>query len=171
MAQDEYDYKISILMKEWDQCRSDIARFDTMLFSIRSWSVSIFTAILGASVALKSPPVVLLAILPTVLFWFLDSLNKSFQRVFINRTRVIEQYLNSQAFKDDLKNRNLVGIMTPETSNAFYRPNKTFFGFAGAMLREAKLRNVMMTYISLLIICFVSYFILKNALPSIGTMG
>ncbi|MGO7800718.1 hypothetical protein ACC710_38025, partial [Rhizobium ruizarguesonis] len=63
------DRKLIILMKEWDYLQKHIARFDTISFSIRQWSVTIFTDFLGGSIALKNPKGMLIAIVPVLLLW------------------------------------------------------------------------------------------------------
>ena len=63
-----FDKKLNILLKEWDHVQFHIGRFDTIIFSIRQWCVTVFTAFLGAAVALHRPDVMLLAAMPAILF-------------------------------------------------------------------------------------------------------
>jgi hypothetical protein len=55
-----FDKKLNILLKEWDHVQFHIGRFDTIIFNIRQWGITVFTAFFGAAVALHKPDVMLL---------------------------------------------------------------------------------------------------------------
>ncbi|WOX49049.1 hypothetical protein R2B70_03395 [Aeromonas sp. XH] len=50
-----------------------ISRMASNAFAIKGWSVSITSAIVAAGIALKSIPIIAIALVPMVIFIFLDS--------------------------------------------------------------------------------------------------
>jgi hypothetical protein len=74
-----FERRYSLLIKEWELCEGSIGRYDTIVFAIRGWAVSIFTAVLAASAAANEPKLILFSLVPPLLFWAMDALNKSFQ--------------------------------------------------------------------------------------------
>jgi hypothetical protein len=145
-----FEYKLEILLKEWDQCQIGIARFDTLLFNIRTWSISIFSAILAGSISLNRPHLMLVALAPTMLFWLVDAHNKRFQRVFIDRYRQIEDYLSSERFIADAASQKL-GIKIPDISGQFGYENPTALTFFIEAIRyEATELSVAIYYLAIL---------------------
>src|SRR4051812_12083375 len=112
MSSDYFEGKLSIIMKEWDYCQTNIGRFDTLILGIRGWAVTAFTGVLAISVTKSIPFLMLFGIFPTLLFWIAESVDKSFQRIFIRRERVIEAYLTSLAFLEDY-NRREISFISP----------------------------------------------------------
>ena len=55
-----FDHQVAVLMKEWDQCETGVGRYDTIMFSIRTWAVTLSTATVGAAASLKSPNIILI---------------------------------------------------------------------------------------------------------------
>ena|ERR1700722_9911742 len=148
-----FDYQLAILTKEWDQCESGIGRYDTIMFSIRTWAVTLSTATVGAAASLKSPNVILIGVVPTMLLYLIDSVNKSYQAHFTTRAGEIQAYLSSQDFKDDIE-RKMMGFRTPVFA-ARFRLGKR--GRILAVKRTAMLMSVWITYFSILLINVVAY--------------
>jgi hypothetical protein len=94
-------------MKEWEQCEGGIARYDTIMFSIRTWAVTVFVAMLGIASTLKNPTLVIITVFPTVLLFLIDAVNKSFQQHFIDRAACIQRYLASDRLTADVATRNM----------------------------------------------------------------
>jgi hypothetical protein len=159
VAKDAFDYKLEIVVKEWDYIQSHIGRYDTIIFNIRSWAVSAFTAMLAVSASQKLPALMLLAILPMLMFWLIDALHKSFQRHFMRRGGEIESYLASDNFIDDVKSRTGIRIVAPTLSTMFGQGS--FSARLKYVLKTALIRNVLVTYAALLFLCLLSYCFLK----------
>jgi hypothetical protein len=159
MTQDVFDYKFQILMKEWDYTQTHIGRFDTIIFSIRGWAVSAFTAMIAVATTQKIPSLMLLAILPTLLFWLVDALHKTFQRNFISRGNKIERYLRSKNFLDDAKLRSDIRMATPNLSKPFGRGS--YLERVKKVIAHALIRNVVVTYVPMIMLCVVVYFLLE----------
>jgi len=69
MPETQFERKFSVLKQEWDQCERAIGRYDTIVFAIRGWGVTVFADVLGASVSIKRLSLIFLAIATTILFW------------------------------------------------------------------------------------------------------
>jgi uncharacterized membrane protein len=156
MSTSYFDTKLSVLMKEWDYCQTHIGRFDTIIFGIRGWAVSAFTAVLAVSVTQKLPILMLFAVIPITLFWIIDAVNKNFQRRFSLRTREIESYFRSDEFRSDIE----VGI--PVISVSFR--SRPILGRLTSVARAATQNNVMIVYLSIVLLCLISYVLLKVSL-------
>ncbi|MGO6704951.1 hypothetical protein ACC786_37330 [Rhizobium ruizarguesonis] len=160
---DFFDRKLIILMKEWDYLQTHIARFDTISFSIRQWSVTIFTAFLGGSIALKNPQGMLIAIVPVLLLWRMDGLWKSIQLRLIDRNAEIQFFLASKEFEDAHTNLSMDSFVTPTMFQGFRKT--TLWAKIINVLRAAALRNVLLSHIAILLFCFASYIFLRAWLP------
>ncbi|TAT71062.1 hypothetical protein [Rhizobium ruizarguesonis] len=160
---DFFDRKLTILMKEWDYLQTHIARFDTISFSIRQWSVTIFTAFLGGSIALKNPQGMLIAIVPVLLLWFIDGVWKSIQVRLIDRNAEIQIFLASKEFEDAHTNLSMDSFVTPTMFEGFGKTKlraKTV-----NVLRAAVIRSVLLSHIAILLFCLASYIFLRTWLP------
>lgn len=70
--------------------QSVIARMASNSFAVKGWSISITAAMIAAGIALKSPAVVLITLIPILIFIFLDSyffLQEKNYRDLYNKTR------------------------------------------------------------------------------------
>jgi hypothetical protein len=156
-----FDRKYSLLLKEWEQCEGSIGRYDTIVFAIRGWAVSIFTAVLTASAALNEPKFIVLSIFPTLLFWMSEAINKGFQQLYISRVRAIEDYLVSSQFKDE-EQAGVINFATPRISSEFRKDaakkRKASFD---SIIQNALWDNVMIIYVSLLVSCLPCWVLLK----------
>jgi hypothetical protein len=160
MSKSLFEYRLDILIKEWDYVQTHTGRFDPILFNIRTWAVSAFTALIAVAATQKIPGLMLLAILPALMFWFLDALNKSIQLRFISRGQEIEAYLSSSAFINDAKSQTEFSIDTPGLSRLF-RKKKPFFHRARLVLKAAVRWSVLSVYSAMICLCALSYFFLR----------
>lgn len=159
MAKTPFDYQLEILLKEWDYAQSHIGRFDTIIFSIRSWAVSAFTAMLAVAATQGKPALMLLAIIPTMMFWLIEAFHKSFQRLYILRTREIEYYLASETFRQDAAAQTAMQFRTPTTSERFH--GRLRWDRLRDIVHVARFRNVMVTYVSIIILCLLTFVFLS----------
>ncbi|MEH7879393.1 hypothetical protein V7799_18060 [Rhizobium laguerreae] len=160
---DFFDRKVAILLKEWDYLQTHIARFDTISFSIRQWSATIFTAFLGGSLALKNPQGMLIAIVPVLLLWLMDGVWKSIQLRLIDRNVEIQIFLASKEFEDAHTNLSMDSFVTPTMFQGFRKT--TLWAKTVNVLRSAVVRSVLLSHIAILLCCFASYIFLRTWLP------
>jgi len=105
---DTFDYQVELLWKEIDLLQQSIRTYDTMLMTIKGWSITVFSAFVIFAVKEEQPQNLLLCVLAVLLFWVLDALFKSFQRAFIIRynkvEHVLRKYLPAAVEKRSFKN-------------------------------------------------------------------
>ena len=161
MAEDFFDLKHTIILEEWKACGASIGRLDGVVFTIRGWAVTTTTAAIAYAYTKPDPAVCMLVLIPLILLWVIDAMFKTFQRVFIRRSREIEEYLASTAFHDDFENRT-PSFQSPVLAIRFGQG--TFGERLKILFEQAFLRNVVATYASLVVFSMFSY-----AIISIGT--
>lgn len=156
-----FDRKYDILMKEWGFIQDKVIKYDAIVFSIRGWAVSVWTACLIFAAKDDEPLIMLLCVIPLLVFWLVDSLNKSFQRKFIKRVNEIEEYLSSAQFENDFLKQEFTGITGPNLRKLFAKRGD------GTRIKEvlaaANLRNVKYVYLSLVLASLISFAYLKYA--------
>ncbi|MEJ6399152.1 hypothetical protein [Yoonia sp. 208BN28-4] len=159
MADDFFDLKYSILLEEWKACGSNIGRLDGIVFTIRGWAITTTTAAIAYAYTKADPEVCMLVLIPLLLLWIIDAMFKTFQRVFIVRSKEIEQYLVSDQFKVDFDGRS-PSFVTPVLSSRFGQGS--IGGRLGELFAQAFLRNVVATYVSLIIFSLCSYVVIAT---------
>jgi len=158
MMLDIFDIKYEQLKIEWQMCSDGIRSYDKLIFTIRGWIISLTTAILAYAFSEKSYLLPIFVIVPVLMFWFIDALYKNFQLKFISRSKEIEGYLSSEQFQLDFKNKSQPKLIVPLLSSQFGA------GTIGDRLKDVLyacvIRNVLITYIFLIMMCIFSYLII-----------
>jgi hypothetical protein len=131
----ELKYKLAMLEKEWDHVETHISRFDTIIFAIRGWAISVLTAVLVVAATQRLPVIMVVSIAPMA-------------------------YLSSDSFTRDLQSGKLTGIATPRIASMFGQG--TVLERLRELISAAKLRNVAVTYVSLIALCLLSYVALAS---------
>lgn len=106
MPKDTFDYKYELLLKEIDILQGGIRGYDSILFTIKGWSITIFSAFIFFVAKEDEALYLILAAIAVILFWALDAINKGFQRAFIIRHNRIEHYLRTD-FTEDIVSRKM----------------------------------------------------------------
>jgi hypothetical protein len=150
---DALDHQMAVVMKEWDQCETGIARYDTIMFSIRTWAVTISTATVGAAATIKNPNIILISIVPALLFRLIDSVNKSYQSTFTTRVHEIQTYLSSEGFRHDLEAKG-ISFRSPVFAPRFELGK---MGRLREVVGAARRMSVWITYVSILLINVFAY--------------
>jgi hypothetical protein len=105
------DRRHEILIKEWDICEAGIARFNGLIFRIRSWAITAFSGILVLAVTQREPRLLYAGIVVTLVFWAKEGSTKIYEKVFIRRVFEIQRCLRSEEGTGHLR--------TPEIANDF----------------------------------------------------
>ncbi|MCO6186592.1 hypothetical protein [Rhizobium sp. L1K21] len=145
--------KLEIVIKEWDHCHGNIARLETIIFIIRGWAVAVATAAVAFAYTHRDDIVCYLSIGPLILLWLIDAVFKSFQRIFILRSREVERYLSSDLLELDLLEGKL-SFESPATAKAFGSGAKAERLFK--VFKAATLRNVILSYGPLILMVAVA---------------
>lgn len=81
-----------LLKEEYFHLQKVVEDFDSKSLTIKSWSVTLSMAGVGAAYLQEKPVILLLAALSGFLFWVVEALWKTFQYAFYNRIYDIEKY-------------------------------------------------------------------------------
>lgn len=78
--------KIAMAVNEkyLDHIQGVITRHNYNSFMIKSWTITICTAILALAGTWKEPTIALIALVPVIVFWFLDSFYLANERCFVS---------------------------------------------------------------------------------------
>lgn len=80
-------------LQEYYFAQQIIDNFDARSLQIKSWSVTTSGVAIGVAFIESTPDLLVLGTLSALLFWYIDAMWKSFQRIAIERSAQIEQYL------------------------------------------------------------------------------
>lgn len=159
-----FDLSNAVLMKEWDFTQSNIGRFDTIMYTIRAWSLTALTGGIGVAASQHAPQLMLLVAIVAMALWFLDALHKSFQRVFILRSREIEDYLRSPQYRYDHRLERWTGFRSPDTARRLRNPGM-LTGFLQPLGYMAY-RSVIMVHLPVVTMCIVAFVVLQLVIPA-----
>lgn len=91
------DQRFAILLKEWEMCEAAIGRFDALHFQIRGWAASAAAVLSAAAFSLHKPELLFVSVASTATLWVTEALHKTYQDVFIARSRHIQTYLRGDS--------------------------------------------------------------------------
>ncbi|MEZ5931361.1 MAG: hypothetical protein R3F54_05335 [Alphaproteobacteria bacterium] len=74
-----------------------IEKYDSKALIVKSWSVTLSAASIGFAFAERLGVIFLLGSLSTLIFWYLESRWKYYQRIMIERASEIEKYVNGDS--------------------------------------------------------------------------
>ena len=86
-----------IIIKELDYCVAGIRDFDIIIFKIKGWAITVFSAFMVLSVSENAPELILFSALSSILFWIFEAQYKAYQQRFIIRENEIKRHLASDA--------------------------------------------------------------------------
>ena len=88
--EDLFSYRLSLLQKEMEMLQNGIRGYDSIVFTIKGWAITVFSAIILFAVDKQRPFLYLFCIASVLSFWLIDSYYKSTQNILISRYRKIE---------------------------------------------------------------------------------
>jgi len=153
---DEFDYKFDLLKQEIDNLQNGIRNYDTILFTIKGWAITIFSAFVFFAVDKGQMVFLAFCALAVVLFWLLDSIYRSIQRVYIRRYNDIERFLRSPEFGQALKERSFTSLHIPDTGESFHvaRARK----YLDILQVSFALQNAILYVVMLILIALIAIF-------------
>lgn len=81
-------------LREYYAVQSAVDAFDSRSFQIKSWSVTVSTAAVGAALTpTGGPDLYLAAVIASIAFWLVDGLWKSFQVIWLKRGNALEELI------------------------------------------------------------------------------
>lgn len=91
---------LEFLRQEYFQLQQTVEDFDKRNLTIKTWSVTVSMAAVGAAITQKAPILLVLASGSALLFWIIEALWKSFQLAYYHRIRTIESYMRGGGPED-----------------------------------------------------------------------
>ncbi len=110
---DQFDYQFELLNKEMDTLQANIRNYDSILFRIKGWALTVFSGFVFFSLREGRSTYLLLGAAAVLMFWTLDATYKGFQRTFIIRYNKIEHFLRTD-FPKAVVNRSFKGLNLPD---------------------------------------------------------
>ncbi len=156
---DIFQSKFGLLKQEIDNLQTGIYSYDKILFTIKGWAITVFAGFITLAVQQGKPLLLLFAAIAVILFWILDALFKSIQRVYIARYNQIEEYLSGQEFVDALLRRDFNDFVFPQIGVSFQVDTKRKYV---ALIKALFLLHNVMLYLPMLgIIALLAWFMVS----------
>jgi hypothetical protein len=118
---DEFSFKFELLKREMDAVQSGIRTYGQVQFTIKGWAITLFSGFIFFAAKEKQPIFLGLCALAVILFWILDVVFKSIQKVYIDRAVEIETWLHGVKFASDQDP--LQGLTIPNIDTKFEQLN------------------------------------------------
>jgi len=97
------------LREEYFHLQTKVESFDAKTLTIKSWSVTLSMAGIGAAFTTKVSLLLLLSAVASILFWIVEASWKTFQQANYYRIRKIENYMNGNITDDNFKVPDITG--------------------------------------------------------------
>lgn len=113
MARDVAGAKLETVRQELRFVQSSIDKYDDMIFKIRGWEVTIWTAVMVVLFQSGKHQVLAISMVIPLIFWVLDAMYHSFRMSYRDRRTAINDYLASARFEREFA-AGKVGFGSPE---------------------------------------------------------
>jgi len=147
---DPFDYKFELIKQEMETIQSGIDTYNRTIFAVKGLAMTLFTAFIAFIGRQSNGPsgVIFLAMgIILLLFWILDALFKSIQKVYISRSTEIEAELRKPEFYQCLVKDSFEGFDFPGIEEAFKQWEKKKFSSAFAQFKNP---TVWLIYVSMI---------------------
>jgi len=153
---DEFDHKFDLLKQEIDNLQNGIRNYDTILFTVKGWAITIFSAFVFFAVGKGRSVFLAFCALAIILFWLLDSIYRSIQRVYIRRYNDIERFLRSPEFAQAVQERSFKGFRIPDIGESFHVAEAR--KYRDILQVSFALQNAILYVVMLTLIAFIAIF-------------
>ncbi|WLE97636.1 MAG: hypothetical protein QTN59_02110 [Candidatus Electrothrix communis] len=116
---DEFQYKFELLKQEIEILQNGIRTYDGILFTIKGWSITVFSTFIFFAADKQKTIFIVYSTITILLFWILDSLFKSIQKVYTHRYNQLERFLQGDEFSQALTERTFKTFPVPNIQNGF----------------------------------------------------
>lgn len=96
------NHKFDLTKAEFALTQQQMDKYDNLLAQIKTWTITLWAALSGWSFQSQMKTILLLSILITLVFWFLDALNKNFRQSYKKRRDEIAVALRAYFATDQL---------------------------------------------------------------------
>ncbi len=141
----ESSEKLEILKIEMGLIQGTFDKYDDLIFRNRNWFITIWAGAIGLGFTVKDPQISLLAVLASILYWFLEGMMRhQYWYKYVIRYRAIREWLNESESES---------ISVYDLTNHYgYRPTKwerfhnSFFKLEPTMLGIFMAASALLVY-------------------------
>ncbi|HEY9295722.1 MAG TPA: hypothetical protein VIQ31_05005 [Phormidium sp.] len=116
---DLFSYRLDFLQKEMSMLQDSIRSYDSIVFTIKGWSITVFSAIILFTVDKQKPFLYFFCIASVLSFWLLDAFYKSTQAILIARYRKLEIFIQGPDFETAIAERSFGNLLIPHFQEGF----------------------------------------------------
>lgn len=88
------DVRLDILRQDWDLCATRIATYDSIMFNIKGFAISLVLALSAVSFETSNAGFIMAAMIGCLPFYLLDARYRGLQLIFTERCRLLEGCLS-----------------------------------------------------------------------------
>lgn len=116
---DLFSYRLELLQKEMEMLQNGIRGYDSIVFTIKGWAITVFSGIILFAVDKQKPFLYLFCIASVLAFWLIDAFYKSTQNCLIIRYSKIETFLRSPEFEQVMSSQDFGTFRVPYFQEGF----------------------------------------------------
>ena len=90
---DSDEARFALLLREMEAIQGGIQSMDSAMFKIKGWGITLAAAATGVAINSSRPAFLIIGLVSTLAFWFVDAYFKSIQRVYILRDLEVSRRL------------------------------------------------------------------------------
>lgn len=156
---DLFSYQLELLKQEMDMLQNSIRGYDSILFTIKGWAITIFSGIILFAIDKQKPLLYLFCIASVLAFWLVDAFYKSAQNFLINRYRKIETLLQSSDFEQIMKDRTFGNFQVPHFQDGWFYTKK--YERFRLIVKAALQGHTFVLYVFLLVLAITMFLLFK----------
>ncbi|MDD5626040.1 MAG: hypothetical protein PHG83_02655 [Patescibacteria group bacterium] len=119
--------QFELIQSEFKLTQQQMDKYDTLLYQIKTWVVTIWVALSSWSFQSKTKEILILSIFIVLTFWFLDAYNKNVRQDYKNRrdeiASALKIYFQTDTLPKDFVSPDLPEHKTIETIKHLFRPH------------------------------------------------
>ncbi len=114
-----FQYKLDLLKQEIDNLQNGIRGYDTVLLTVKGWTITIFSAVIFFAIDKQQAILFPFCAILVILFWLLDAFYRTIQGRLILRYHEIEKFLQSPEFDSAVADQSFGSFHIPNTYERF----------------------------------------------------
>lgn len=161
MKKDLFDFQFEILLEEMKIQQQHVRHYFTFIFVIKGWAITVFSGLLYYAYREQEVAFLYFGFMATMLFWLLDALFKTSQRIYNISYLEIEDFLRNDFIKKAYPKRSFKGFAIPDLY-ARHRISAEDRWRVKSPIRGALYKRTSVLYFALILVNIVAYLWLKG---------
>jgi hypothetical protein len=116
---DNFKFKFELLKQEMDSVQKGIHTYGQLQFTIKGWAITLFSGFVIFALDKDMWVILVVGAAVVIFFWFLDASFKGLQKVYLDRAKKIERFL--QKVEPAKGERAFENFRVPNTESGFNR--------------------------------------------------